>query len=309
MKSDRHLLVSRRKTLVTTVSVTLGACATALLGRPIPALAQSAEVVGNAFTNSVGMEFIAISAGAFLMGSPDSDREAEADEKPAHRVTISKPFLLGKFEVTQAQWEAVMGSSPYGGARSNPYFDLPGMAKRVRQPNNPVTVSWNEAQQFLQRLNQREGHLLYRLPTEAEWEYAARAGTSTSYSFGNDRALLGRYAWHGENFATGSPHPVGSKLPNPWGLHDMHGNVWEWVQDNYGRYDAAAATDPTGPASGAGKVVRGGSWHVTAGGWRSAHRKEYPADYRGISIGFRLVRMASVEQPHETSPQPADREL
>lgn len=240
-------------------------------------------------SNSIGMRFVPIAAGSFTMGSPDSDREADADEKPAHRVTIAKPFLLGKFEVTQAQWEAVMGSSPYSGARSNPYFDLPGMAERVRKPDNPVTVSWNEAQQFLQRLNEREGHKRYRLPTEAEWEYAARAGTSTAYSFGNDRGQLGRYAWHGEDFATGSPHAVGGKLPNPWGLHDVHGNVWEWVQDNYGRYDTAASTDPKGPASGAGKVVRGGSWHVTAGGWRSAHRKEYAADYRGISIGFRVL--------------------
>ena len=263
----------------------------ATLAAGTAATAQTAE-----HTNSIGMRFVPIAAGSFTMGSPDSDREAGADEKPAHRVTISKPFLLGKFEVTQAQWEAVMGASPYeraNGARSNPYFDLPGMAERVRRPDNPVTVSWNEAQQFLQRLNEKEGHRRYRLPTEAEWEYAARAGTSTSYSFGNDRGQLGRYAWHSEDFATGSPHAVGQKLPNPWGLHDVHGNVWEWVQDNYGRYDAAAATDPIhgrdGPVSASGKVVRGGSWHVTAGGWRSAHRKEYAADYRGISIGFRVL--------------------
>ncbi len=268
-------------------SAVLAVALAAAVAAATAATAQTAE-----HTNSVGMRFVPIAAGSFTMGSPDSDREADADEKPAHRVTISKPFLLGKFEVTQAQWEAVMGSSPYeqsSGARSNPYFDLPGMAERVRKPDNPVTVSWNEAQQFVQRLNEKEGHRRYRLPTEAEWEYAARAGTTTSYSFGNDRGQLGRYAWFGEDFATGAPHPVGGKLPNPWGLHDVHGNVWEWVQDNYGRYDAAAVTDPKGPASGSGKVVRGGSWHVTAGGWRSAHRKEYAADYRGISIGFRVL--------------------
>jgi len=245
-------------------------------------------------SNGIGMRFVHIAAGSFTMGSPDSDREADADadEKPAHRVTIGRPFYLGKFEVTQAQWQTVMGSSPYdaaAGARSNPYFDLPGMAERVRKPDNPATVSWNEAQEFLRRLNRMEGQPRYRLPTEAEWEYAARAGTSSVYSFGDDRDQLGRHAWFGEDVATGAPHPVGQKLPNPWGLHDVHGNVWEWVQDGYGRYDAAAATDPTGPASGSGKVVRGGSWHVTAGGWRSAHRKEYPADYRGISIGFRVL--------------------
>lgn len=252
------------------------------------AAAQPAEHI-----NSIGMRFVPVPAGSFTMGSSDSDREADADEKPARRVTLSRPFHLGKFEVTQAQWEAVMGSSPYDrstGARSNPFFDLPGMAERVRKPDNPVTVSWNEAQEFLRRLNLKEGHQRYRLPTEAAWEYAARAGTTTAYSFGDDRSLLGRYAWFGEDFATGSPHPVGRKLPNPWGLHDMHGNVWEWVQDSYGRYDAAAATDPLRAQDrSAGKVVRGGSWHATADGWRSAHRKEYPADYRGISIGFRVL--------------------
>ena len=206
----------------------------AALATSLGAAAQPAER-----SNGIGMRFVHIPAGSFTMGSPDSDHEADADEKPAHRVTISRPFYLGKFEVTQAQWQAVMGSSPYdaaAGARSNPYFDLPGMAERVRKPDNPVTVSWNEAQQFLQRLNAKEGEKKgqrrYRLPTEAEWEYAARAGTSSVYSFGDDRAQLGRYAWFGEDFASGAPHPVGGKLPNPWGLHDVHGNVWEWVQDN-----------------------------------------------------------------------------
>ncbi|MFV0600902.1 MAG: formylglycine-generating enzyme family protein [Brachymonas sp.] len=252
---------------------------------PAMALAQT--------TNSIGMVFVTVPAGSFTMGSPDNDREADSDEKPAHRVTISRPFQLGKFEVTQAQWEAVMGASPYVGARSNPFFDLPGMAERVRKPDNPVTVSWNEAQEFLRRLNAEEGGQRYRLPTEAEWEYAARAGTTTAYSFGNDRSQLGRHAWYGEDFTTGSPHAVGQKLPNPWGLYDMHGNVWEWVQDNYrSHYDASPVTDPTGPTEGHDKVVRGGSWHVTSDGWRSAHRKPYKADYRGISIGFRVLREA-----------------
>jgi formylglycine-generating enzyme required for sulfatase activity len=252
--------------------------------------ASAAAAAQQEYTNSVGMRFVRIPAGSFTMGSPDSDREAAADEKPAHRVTLSKPYYLGKFEVTQTQWAAVMGSSPYTGSRSNPYYDLPGMAERLRKPDKPVTVSWNEAQEFLRRLNQKEGHSRYRLPTEAEWEYAARAGTSTAYSFGDDRGQLGLHAWYGEDFTTGSPHPVGRKLPNAWGLHDVHGNVWEWVQDWYrDRYEAVAVTDPPGPASGSGRVVRGGSWHVSAGGWRSAHRKEYSADYRGISIGFRAL--------------------
>jgi formylglycine-generating enzyme required for sulfatase activity len=252
---------------------------------------QSVIAADRTYTNSIGMEFVLIPSGVFQMGAADSDREATSSEKPRHQVTITRPFFLGKVEVTQAQWETVMGSSPYTTERSNPFYDLPGMAARVRKPSNPATVSWNDAQEFIKRLNRKEGHARYRLPTEAEWEYAARAGTSTAYSFGDDAAQLGRYAWHGEDFATGSPHPVGQKAPNPWGLHDVHGNVWEWVQDRYrDRYDAAPVTDPKGPATGSARVVRGGSWHVTSTSWRTSFRKPYEPDYRGISIGFRVLR-------------------
>jgi formylglycine-generating enzyme required for sulfatase activity len=245
-----------------------------------------------AFTNGLGMSFVRIPAGSFQMGSGNDERDALPNEKPRYAVTISRPFYLALHEVTQAQWEAVMGTSAYTLSRSNPFYGLPGMAERVRRPNNPVTVSWNDAQAFIERLNQREGGRRYRLPTEAEWEYAARAGTTTAYSFGDDGSLLSRYAWHGEDFATGSMHSVGQKLPNSWGLYDMHGNVWEWVQDWYAdRYPASAPmTDPSGPTTGSSKVVRGGSWHVTSGSWRSAVRKPYDPDYRGISIGFRVAR-------------------
>jgi formylglycine-generating enzyme required for sulfatase activity len=184
-----------------------------------------------------------------------------------------------------------MGGSPYVGARSNPFYDLPGMAARINRPSHPATVSWNEAQEFIRRLNQKEGHSRYSLPTEAQWEYAARAGTETAYSFGDDASQLGRYAWFDEDFASGSTHPVGQKGPNPWGLHDVHGNVWEWVQDWYGgNYDAASPqVDPQGPKSGSDRVVRGGSWHETSGSWRTSFRKPYKPDYRGISIGFRVA--------------------
>mgnify|MGYP001180767772 CR=1 FL=1 len=255
----------------------------------MPHLGQAAE---NTHTNSIGMEFVLIPAGTFQMGSDPNDREAAPSERPRHRVTISKPFYLGKYEVTLAQWEAVMGSSPYTLPRSNPYYGLPGMADRLRKPTNPATVSWNDAQAFIKRLNEREGHNRYRLPTEAEWEYAARAGTTTAYSFGDDAKQLGRYAWYGEDFRSGSTHPVGQKEPNPWGLHDIHGNVWEWVQDWYDEryYANSPSVDPQGPSSGSGRVVRGGSWHQTATSWRSAFRRQYDPDYRGISIGFRLWR-------------------
>ena len=293
MKPDHHLLVSRRKILTTATSAALGACATAWLGRPNLALAQSAEGVGKAFTNSVGMEFVTLSAGTFLMGSPDSDRQARAFEKPQHQVTISRPFQIGRHEVTQAQWQAVLGENPYARDRSNPYYDLPGMAERINRPNHPATVSWNDAQEFIAALNRREGGARYRLPTEAEWEYAARAGTTTRYSFGDDERQLDRYAWYGGDFQTGGDHPVGTKQPNPWGLHDVHGNVWEWVADWYDPdyYARSPAVDPQGPQRGTHRVVRGGSWHATATSWRTAFRRDYDPDYRGISIGFRLVRM------------------
>lgn len=228
------------------------------------------------------------------MGSSQGDGQAAANEKPAHRVTISKSFYVARLELTQAQWEAVMGNNPYTLDRSNPYYNLPGMAARITRPNHPSTVSWNDAQDFIERLNRRADGSRYRLPTEAEWEYVARAGTVSAYSFGDDVGQLGRFAWHGESFATGGTHPVGKKPANAWGLHDVHGNVWEWVQDVYdpNYYASSQAVDPVGPRTGRDRVVRGGSWHSTGDGWRSASRRAYAPDYRGISIGLRLVREA-----------------
>jgi formylglycine-generating enzyme required for sulfatase activity len=285
--------VSRRRLLASAASMALVGCASVLLGRPNAAVAQStAASVDQTSINSLGMEFTLIRAGSFMMGSPDNDREVHDFEKPRHEVTISRPFYLGRHEVTQEQWEAVMGSNPYTLDRSNPYYNLPGMAERITRPSHPATVSWNDAQDFIRRLNEREGGNRYRLPTEAEWEYAARARTTTAYSFGDDKGGLGRYAWYGENFIVGGTHPVGQKEPNPWGLYDIHGNAWEWVQDwfdpNY--YASSPAVDPQGPQRGTERVVRGGSWHTTATSWRTAFRRDYAPDYRGISIGFRLLR-------------------
>jgi formylglycine-generating enzyme required for sulfatase activity len=243
------------------------------------------------YTNSIGMEFIEISSGSFLMGADDDVSGALASEKPQHKVTISSSFYIARYEVTQAEWENVMGYNPYELDKSNSYYNLPGMAERITYPDHPATVSWEDAQEFIQQLNAKEGHNRYRLPTEGEWEYACRAGTATAYSFGDDSRRLGEYAWYGENFAAGGTHPVGKKKPNPWGLYDMHGNVWEWVQDYYSDtyYAISPILDPQGPESGTNHVVRGGSWHETATSWRSTSRKPYSADYRGISIGFRLV--------------------
>ncbi|MDO4249336.1 MAG: formylglycine-generating enzyme family protein [Neisseria sp.] len=273
-----------KKTMIALAATLFAACSQA--ETPAEANAKPAAPM-QVRTNSIGMTFSAIAAGSFLMGSADDDPAAFAVEKPQRRVNISKPFYIGQYEVTQADWEKVMGENPYARDRSNPYYNLPGMAARITRPNHPATVSWQDTQEFIAKLNQLEKTTRYRLPTEAEWEYAARAGTQTAYSFGDHEADLGKHAWFGEDFASGGTHPVGQKLPNAWGLYDVHGNVWEWVQDDFSAYTAAGTQ---GAASNRrDKTVRGGSWHSTATSWRVAFRKPYPPDYRGISIGFRLV--------------------
>jgi formylglycine-generating enzyme required for sulfatase activity len=243
-----------------------------MLGGAVTGLAAEA-------TNSIGMEFMLIPAGSFMMGSEKSFERANDDETPAHRVTISQPFYLGKYEVTQSQWVSVMGDNP----------------SKFNGQNNPVeNVSWDDVQEFIWKLNEKEGTGKYRLPTEAEWEYAARAGTTSTYSFGDDEGFWGfyarRYAWYGANSGE-TTHPVGQKKPNPWGLYDMHGNVWEWVQDWYGKeyYAGSPATDPRGPSLGSYRVIRGGGWNINAGYCRSAYRRNNTPDNRGNSLGFRLA--------------------
>jgi len=208
------------------------------------------------YTNEVGMEFVLMPAGELLMGSPRGEPGREANERPQHEVRITRAFCIGAHEVTQEQYAAVMGRNPskFPGAR------------------NPVErVSWHDAVQFCARLSEKDGRT-YRLPTEAEWEYACRAGSTTAYSFGSDPPGLGDHAWHSGNSGE-KPHEVGLKLPNAWGLYDMHGNVWEWCQDWYeDGYRSRAAEDPTGPTSGSYRCVRGGSWFDYPTPLRSAAR-------------------------------------
>ena len=150
-------------------------------------------------------------------------------------------------------------------------------------------VSWDDAQEFLAKLNLMEKIDTYRLPTEAEWEYACRAGSTTRFCFGDKEEKLGEYAWYGDN-SEGKTHPVGQKQPNAWGLYDMHGNVWEWCQDWYGDYPAGPVTDPRGPDAGEYRVLRGGSWDNDTRNLRSAVRNYYYPDYRSDIIGFRVAR-------------------
>jgi len=236
-------------------------------------------------SNSIGMEFVLIPAGTFTMGSPDSDPNADSDEKPPHQVTISEPFYMGKYEVTQAQWQAVMGTTLQEQRdKANKDWSLQGVGAK-----HPMYyVSWDEVQDFIKKLNAIGDRVSCRLPTEAQWEYAARAGEQHVYSFGNDAAKLGEYAWYSGN-AGGTTHPVGQELPNAWGLYDMHGNVWEWVQDWYGPYEAKSVADPSGPDAGAIRVVRGGGWYDPARLARSAYRHRIHPGVRVNSLGFRCL--------------------
>jgi formylglycine-generating enzyme required for sulfatase activity len=235
--------------------------------------APAAQAAETTYTNCIGMEFILIQSGSFTMGADKNFEDADKIETPQHRVSISKPFYLGKYEVTQGQWTAVMGNNP----------------SRFKGRSNPVEqVSWNDVQEFINRLNKQEGHDRYRLPTEAEWEYAARAGTTGVYSFGNDAGSLGRYAWYGDTSGK-KTHPVGQKEANPWGLYDMHGNVWEWVQDWGENYSSSSVTDPTGASSGPYRMARGGCWLDFAWSCRSANRGGDAPDLRDNRAGFRLA--------------------
>jgi len=224
-----------------------------------------------------GMALVCIPPGEFMMGSSDG----ASDEKPVHKVTIRQAFWMGKFEVTQAQWESVMGSNP----------------SHFKGEQNPVEqVSWDDTQNFLKRLQQKTNKA-YRLPSEAEWEYAARAGTTTPYSFDGGEGKLGEYGWYSANANT-THHPVGEKRANPWGLHDMHGNVWEWNQDCWnGNYDKAPS-DGSARLSGDcdRRVLRGGSWGGDPRNLRSANRFGHYTDFRSNVIGFRVVLSASAVQ-------------
>lgn len=227
----------------------------------------AAKAVANS-RNSVGMEFVRIEPGTFQMGSEAGD----ADEKPVHQVTLSKGFELQTTEVTQAQWEAVMGSNP----------------STFKGANLPVEqVSWEDAQAFLKRLNAREKTARYRLPTEAEWEYACRAGGREP-----DKAPdLDAVAWSARNSGKRT-RPVGSRAPNAWGLYDMRGNVWEWVQDWIGPYAPGAQIDPQGARAGAKyRGMRGGSWRLDVlTRFRCAYRGGAEPNHRSSAIGFRCAR-------------------
>ena len=228
------------------------------------------------------LDLVYIEPGTFQMGSVSG----YSDETPVHTVTITQGFWMGKYEVTQAQWRAVVEWKQDNGGTS-----LSASPSYFSGDDRPVEyVSWNDCQSWLAALSEMTGKT-YRLPTEAEWEYACRAGSTTEYSFGDDAGTLGNYAWYSSNSGSNT-HPVGGKLPNAWGLCDMHGNVWEWCQDWYGSYTSGTQTDPTGPSTGSYRVLRGGSWFDYAGHCRSAYRDYHGPVSRCSYYGFRVVSVS-----------------
>ena len=225
-------------------------------------------------TNSIGMKLRLLPPGTFMMGDANGD-----SDKTPHEVTLTQSFQMGIHEVTQEQYAKIMGNNPC----------------RFTGANNHVeTVSWDDAVEFCRKLSEfpaeKSAGRVYRLPTEAEWEYACRAGTTTAYIFGADDTELGDHAWFDglRGNSKDKTHPVGGKKPNAWSLYDMHGNVWEWCQDRYGAYPGRVVTNPSGPNSGSYRVSRGGGWRGTAEGCRSAYRgRDKPSD-RYFNIGFRV---------------------
>ena len=247
-------------------------------------LTRAQLAVGDPIVNSIGMVLVPIPSGEFMMGSPESE-EGRFDPETQHRVTLTKSFHLGRTEVSQGQWKAVMGTTPWQGKA------------RVKEGDDYAAtyVNWEDAVEFCRKLSEKDG-VEYRLPTEAEWEYACRAGTTTAWSFGDDRSQLGEYAWIKENtYDAGEKYAqiVGQKKLNPWGLYDMHGNVFEWCQDRFGRYPSGDVTDPVGPASGSFRVSRGGGWSSSARDCRSAYRGGITPSGRSSLLGFRVLRSSA----------------
>ncbi len=253
--------------------------------------ALSSPVFGQqlkAITNSIGMKLVLIHAGSFTMGSPD-DEVGRLRNETSHEVTLTKSYYLGTYEVTQDQYGKVMGKNP----------------SKFTGAKNPVDmVSWDDAVSFCKKLSkmpeEKAAGREYRLPTEAEWEYACRANSGSAYCFGDSADSLEEYGWFSEN-AERNTHPVGEKKPNRWGLYDMHGNVWEWCEDWSADYPSGEAADPQGPREDSTRVRRGGCWFFVAKYCRAAMRDAGVPTLRSADIGFRVALSLPTKQPKSES--------
>jgi formylglycine-generating enzyme required for sulfatase activity len=252
----------------------------------------------------VKMELVYIKPGVFTMGGTDAPQDGwQADERPEHKVTVTRGFYLGKFKVTRGQFAAFVKAASYkteaeregkatGRRASGAWEDIAGASWQnpvvfTQTDEHPViNVSWNDVRAFCEWAAKKTGRGV-RLPTEAEWEYSCRAGTKTRWLFGDNDAALGEYAWTNNNSGV-ETHPVGQKKPNAWGLYDIQGNAWEWCQDWVGPY-AGDAVDPAGPASGENRCLRGGSWFDDAPHCRVAIRASFPPSNRISFLGFRVA--------------------
>ncbi len=239
-------------------------------------------------TNTVGMELALVPAGTFLMGGDPVAEQADENEAPRHDVTFDAPFYMGVVTVTQSQWQSVMGNNP----------------SRFIGPDRPVeSVSHEEALSFVRRLNRAEGTNAYRLPTEAQWEYAARAGSTGAYCFGSETDKLIDYAWYQVN-SGGTTQPVGRLVPNDWGLFDMHGNVHEWCADWFDRnyYADSPSLSPSGPKTGVARCLRGGDWGSENWYCRSAIRSLSSPQRQSPRVGFRVVKRIDAGRPAAKRP-------
>jgi uncharacterized protein (TIGR02996 family) len=283
----------------------------ARLERSLELISVGVRLVAPTLTNTLGMRFTWIAPGTFWMGSSDADQDRRYD-KVRHQVTLTEPFYLGVYPVTVAEFQRFASATNYqteaeraGGAwghvdlsgEQDPSINWrnPGFAQDSRHP--VVCVSWNDAKEMVAWLNQQEAGsgLVYSLPTEAQWEYACRAGSETAYFWGNDPGKLGEYGWFDGN-SRNKTHPVQTKKPNRWGLFHMSGLVWEWCEDWFESYWTEVLQNPGGPSSGdSGRVLRGGSWYNTPQICRSAHRGHAAPTSRLRFRGFRLAVTVELE--------------
>ena len=237
---------------------------------------------GKTISNGIGMHFVYITPGSYLMGSPADEVGRTIDEEQ-HKVTLTHGYYVQTTEVTQKQWKAVMGS-------------LPRYIRNCSEECPVERISWEDAQTFIHKLNKLEGGDYYRLPTEAEWEYAARAGSKKAFANGEitnaacGDTKMSDIGWYCGNSKSYPHHPVAQKAPNSWGIYDMHGSVWEWCSDWYGSYPQGSVTDPSGPSEGAERVIRGGGLGDNARSCRTANRLSHESDMIIDNIGMRIVR-------------------